>query len=124
MKTKEKGDIAESAAIYYYTSRKEQVLLPFGDKQKYDIVIVRNNQFLKVQCKYTSYKTPYGIYSVPIGVCGGNQKSYNFSKYTVNDFDLLFILTDSKVMYEIPNNICLLNNKQINLGVKFDQYKV
>ena len=50
--TKIKGDIAEAKALFEFSKRKIPVLIPWGDKDRYDMVIEYNQRFLKVQVKY------------------------------------------------------------------------
>lgn len=123
MNSKEKGDIAVGKAISYYLSQIKEVLLPIGDKQKYDLVVDNGVELKRVQCKYTSYKTPHGIYSASIRQTGGNQSYHIAKKYNKEDFDTLFIVTEINDMYEIPFNEIKQTNC-CNLGKKFEKYKV
>lgn len=123
MKSKEKGDIALGKAIAYYTEKGIEVLLPIGDKKKYDFVI-DNNGFKKVQCKYTSHKSPYGIYRVPLRVMGGNQSYQYAASYKEGDFDLLFVVTADKRVFEIPYEAIKNNKNAVALGKNYKQFQL
>lgn len=51
MNTKKKGDISELAVVAQLAKRGYSVLLPFGDSNRYDIVIERDGNFERVQVK-------------------------------------------------------------------------
>ena len=124
MKSKEKGDIAVAKAISYYMQTGYEVLLPIGDKRPYDLVFEDTQGILiKVQCKYTSHKSEYGIYQVPLRVMGGN-RSYNTAKsYDKKDFDILFVYTSDRSMYAIPFKDITAKNS-ISLGELYLKYKI
>lgn len=124
MKSKEKGDIAVAKAISYFIERREEVLLPFGDKQSYDLVVERGKSFFRVQCKFTSHKSEYGIYKAPLRVMGGNRSRNSAKTYSKSDFDILFVYTDNGDMYEIPCEIWSKNRNSISLGEYMDCYKI
>jgi hypothetical protein len=123
MNTKEKGDLAVAKATVYFIERGNEVLLPFGDKQPYDMVIERKNKLLKVQCKYTNHKSEYGVYIVPVRVMGGNRSRNTAKTYEKGDFDILFVYTESGDIYEIPSKIWTKYRNAISLGKYFDGYK-
>ncbi len=124
MKSKEKGDIALGQAIAYYSKKGYEILLPIGDKKKYDFVIDIDGKLFKVQVKYTSFKEDSGNFAVPLKVMGGNRSSGNNSKkYKKGDFDILFAFTSEGSAYEISYDI--INGKgSIVLGKKYQDKKV
>jgi len=124
MNSKNKGDLAVSKAITYFVGKQEEVLLPFGNRRPYDLVIERENRLLKVQCKYTTCKSPYGIYTVPLRVMGGNQSYHTAKLYKKDDFDLLFVYTGSGDMYEIPTEVWSRNRSYLSLGKKLQKWKI
>lgn len=123
MKSKEKGDVCVGQAIAYYLSKQCEVLLPVGDKQKYDIVVDEAGALKKVQCKYTSH-IPDGYYIAPLRVMGGNQTYYSSRRYRQEDFDILFVMTAEGAIYEIPHGFVAGNKCSISLGPKYEQFKV
>lgn len=52
MNTKIKGNKAEAVVIAEFVKRGIPVMLPFGDNEKYDIVVELNGAFKSVQVKY------------------------------------------------------------------------
>lgn len=51
MNTKAKGDLTEAVVLAELLKAGKCVLLPFGDNQRYDLVIDDNGKFIRVQCK-------------------------------------------------------------------------
>ena len=124
MNSKHKGDLALSKAIAYFMENGFEVLLPIGDKRPYDLVVEKHGILQKVQCKYTSHKRNYGVYSVPLRVMGGNRSSgCNAKKYNKEDFDILFAYTSEGTMYNIPFKDITSTNSY-SLGNNAEKYKV
>jgi hypothetical protein len=122
MNSKEKGDMAVGCAIGYYTRNNIQVLIPIGDKKPYDLVIEKEGELKKVQCKYTGNKSKYGSYEAPLRVCGGNQSRHTTKSYKEGDFDFLFVLTAEGQMYEIPSKITNERKATVSVGPQYIQY--
>ena len=121
MKSKEKGDLALGQAIAYYTKQGCEILLPIGDKKKYDFVIDRNGNLFKVQVKYSGFKDSGG-FAVPLKVMGGNRSSgNNCKKYKKGDFDIFFVYTSDGTTYEIPYDV-LEGKSSIIVGKKYQKY--
>jgi hypothetical protein len=53
MKTKEKGDIAEMAVATDLLKRGFKVAKPLGESWEYDLILYRNNNFERIEVKYT-----------------------------------------------------------------------
>jgi len=123
MNSKEKGDIAIAHGIAYYMGLQHEVLLPIGDKKPYDF-IVDDGELKKVQCKYTSHKTKYGIYKAPLRVMGGNQSYHTAKSYKKGDFDIFFVHTESNDTYAIPYKAIEGNVNSVALGKKMQKYKI
>ncbi len=49
--TKEIGDTAVAGVLAKLLKKGYAILLPFGDSQRYDLVLDKNGQFFRVQCK-------------------------------------------------------------------------
>jgi hypothetical protein len=124
MKTKEKGDIALSKAISYFVEIGYEVLLPLGDRRPYDLVVEYPDGILKkVQCKFTSCKSSYGKYVIPLRVMGGNRSRNDAVKYQKKDFDILFVYTETKDIYVIP--FCeIKSTSSININKSLDKWKI
>lgn len=125
MNSKEKGDVVTAMAIAHYTSVGYQVLIPLGDKQKYDLVIDTGDGFKKVQCKYTSVSRKAGVYEAPLRVMGGNQSFSSAKNYQEGDFDLLFVMTADGSKYEVPSSETNKLKSTITLGGnKYQEYRL
>ena len=124
MNSKEKGDSVVAEAIAYYTRNSQQVLIPLGDKQKYDLVVDDGKQLLKIQCKYTSFKKPSGAYQASLCVKGGNRSCNTSTPYKEGDFDVLFVMTADRHFFVIPADETNKLTVSITLGDKYDKYKL
>lgn len=51
MNTKAIGDVSTSMVTAFLLRKGETVLTPFGDKDRYDLVIDRKGSFFRIQCK-------------------------------------------------------------------------
>lgn len=49
--TKEIGDTAVAGVLARLLKKGYAILLPFGDSQRYDLVLDKNGKFFRVQCK-------------------------------------------------------------------------
>lgn len=49
--TKQKGDISEAKCLFEFQKRGIPVLIPWGDKDRYDLVIEFNGSFYRIQVK-------------------------------------------------------------------------
>jgi len=51
MNTKEIGDITQAVVVAELLKLGKTVLTPFGDKNRYDLVVDNNGVFVRIQCK-------------------------------------------------------------------------
>ena len=56
LQKKTKGDIAELAVAKKLIEKGWRVLFPYGENHRYDLVIEKDNKFIKIQVKYTTPK--------------------------------------------------------------------
>jgi hypothetical protein len=116
MLPKVKGEITEAILLAKFIERGEVVLLPWGDNQRFDMVLYRNNSYLRIQCKtgriknnairfnvkstnwntlgQYSYKGQIDYFAV---YCPENKKCYLIS---VDDVGI----TEANLRLEIPKN--------------------
>ncbi len=81
------------------------VLIPLGDRLPYDLVIVVNNKFVKIQVK-SAWKSEEGVYFVDVRRTKTNRRIMKREKYTTDDFDFAVIyIQDLNVFYVIPAEI-------------------
>jgi len=68
------GEKTEAIIIAELIKKDYVVLLPFGDNQRYDLVIHHNNEFIRVQCKTGRLRNGAIVFNtISIGV---NTKGY------------------------------------------------
>lgn len=105
--TKETGDIAEACVIAACMKQKWTVLIPFGDNQRYDIVIDRGNGFERCQIKNGRYENG-GLVANNYSVYADTHKTVG-KRYTEDDFDLFIVYspyTDKCYLVEWDNLQC------------------
>lgn len=101
------------------------MLVPLTDSQDYDLAIDAGEGLKRVQVKTTTYKSPYGVYTVCLKVQGGNSKrNYIHKLGTQVDYDLLFVLTESGDKYLIPKERIKDLKSQLSLGENYAEYKI
>lgn len=125
-----KGNFAPASAIKYFTLCRYVVSIPLADTAKYDLVVERDGDIKRVQCKYTGSKTKYSAYQVPLFVCGGNKTAGSKRwLYKRTDFDLLYVLCENGREYVIPcseipeGQVALVLGKP-GLWAKWEEYVV
>lgn len=57
--SKTKGDVTEAMVIYELASRGYAISIPFGDNQKYDLIVDDDGALHRIQCK-TAWTTSFG----------------------------------------------------------------
>lgn len=92
MNSKQKGSLAVAQCVAKMYERGYEVLLPFGDRKPYDLVLDTGDRLLKVQCKYAG-RSARGWHEASLRVMGGNQSYHTAKKYADTDFDLLYVYT-------------------------------
>lgn len=110
MHKKTKGSIAEMMVASKLMTKGWNILFPFGENSRYDLVAEKNGKFVKVQVKYV---TPVkGVLSI------GCKSSNNWSvdKYTPEQVDFIatYDSTSSKV-YFVPSSS--FNSSAIKLRI-------
>jgi Holliday junction resolvase-like predicted endonuclease len=69
--TKQKGDIAEAYITFLLKKHGFNVLLPWGEDTRYDMVTEKNGVFKRIQVKYVSSRN--GSLEVPMRSCNNHQ---------------------------------------------------
>ena len=99
------GNVGLGAAIAYYTSIGVPVCIPLNDTQSYDLIVDKDNKLYRVSIKTTRgmsrSKTHYVVQLKNSGGSSGVSKIRSFDNTSC---DILFVLTQSGTMYEIPSN--------------------
>lgn len=91
-----KGAIGEADAIVYYTQLGYTVSIPFATTE-YDLVIERDGQFQRVQCKYTSKVRGYS-YVVDFSI----RRNNGTRRLRNTGFDILYCLCPDGSRYIVP----------------------
>lgn len=106
MDTKMKGDIAEIEVQLKALKLGWEVLTPLGDRLPYDLVIVINNKFIKIQVKSAWLSKENNVYFVDVRRTKTNRREMKREKYSNEDFDFAIIfISDLNVFYVMPVNI-------------------
>lgn len=115
---KEKGRVGLSVAIAYYGMLGYTVSLPLNDTQGYDLIVDNQGILHKVQVKATGSlgkSTTENSYVVDARSTGGTKGGVH-SLFRDEDFDLLFVFTEDRGVWEIPKTV--INNYKSALVVR------
>ena len=105
MNSKQKGNITELESMLAFLKLGYNVLIPYGDCERYDFVVDINNKFIRVQSK-TSHTDNNGE-SFKFS-CRSNHRQNGkiiHHKYTNNEIDY-FVTTFNNKCYLIPVEEC------------------
>lgn len=104
--TKQKGDIAEAFITFLLKEKGFNVLVPWGEDGRYDLVTEKNGVFKRIQVKYITPRN--GVLEVAIR----SSNNYNIIHYSPKDVDIIAAYSpkDNKV-YFIPLNS--ITNKRV-----------
>lgn len=97
--TKQKGDIAEAFVTYLLKRHGFSVLIPWGEDNRYDLVVEKNGIFKRVQVKYVTPKN--GALEVALR----SSNNYNVIPYSRKDVDIIAAYSpEQNKAYFIPLN--------------------
>ena len=95
--TKQKGDIAEAFVAFLLKQNGFNVLIPWGEDNRYDIVSEKNGVFKRIQVKYITPRN--GV----LDLVFRSSNNYNIIHYSRNDIDIIAVYDpDSNKVYFIP----------------------
>jgi hypothetical protein len=119
------GLIGLGDAIAWFTRNGYDVLLPLNDSQKFDLAVQAGDSDLiqRVQVKTSTYRTPYGNFSVDLRTNGGNQSRHTTEFFDASHYDLLYAYTDADERYLIPASV-IRSRCSVTLGAKWARYRV
>ena len=104
MNPKAKGEISQGQILAALLKRGDVVLIPFGDNQRYDLVIDRDGRFIRVQCK-TAWITNRGQLS--FAVCSSYKHRGKGTKDYKGEADFFAVYSpDLNKCYWIPVEDC------------------
>lgn len=124
MNSKTVGDISVAKILSYLVSKHYTVLIPFGDNNRYDLVIEDGGKFIRIQCKTAWLKDNVIMFNA----CSNNSFTSKKRRYD-GEIDYFYIYSpDTDKIYcmkidDIKTNIPSLRllppkNNQIK-GIKF-----
>jgi len=111
------GNLGVHRAVYEYGKLGYNVLWPLCDSAKYDLVIEKDGQFLRVQVKTSRTNITYRNkrkngevtktlcrtrWVVMLATSGGNTKTNTRRLREETDYDVLFVLVDNGKCWSIP----------------------
>jgi len=103
MNTKQKGDIAEQAAILCALKLGWGALRPVGDRLAYDLVFDVGGVLVKVQVKHSWFHPKSGNYVVDNRRTKTNRREMLREPYQVSDFDYALVyLSEINLFYVFP----------------------
>ena len=108
MNTKEIGNLTELQCITRLYQLGCSVSIPYGNSEKYDLIIDWNNKLYKIQVKHANIKTENNQDTHLELNCrwqGHNSKGYTQNKYTANDTDFFATFYNGNC-YLIPQSEC------------------
>jgi len=116
MHTKQRGDIAEQAAILEALKRGWSVLRPIGDCLPYDLVFDVAGRFVKAQVKCAWFDTPSQNYVVDNRRTKTNRRAMIREEYTASDFDFALVYLQQKsIFYVYPIGVFISFGSEIHM---------
>jgi len=119
MDTKAKGDIAEQATLLEFLKRGYDALQPIGDRLPYDLVVTKNNTFVRIQVKSAWYDKSSMNYQIDVRRTKTNRRVMKQERYGDNDFDFASIyIPDYNRFYIMP--IAFFNSYKSSIALIVD----
>ena len=133
MNSKRKGNITELAIALAFQKLDVAVSIPYGDCERYDMIVDINNQLYKVQCKTASYrrgdtsKISFSCRSVTTK--NGQNVHHKYDKSEVDFFAAYFLENDKCYLIPVQETCCCektlrlvppLNNNYSNVNMAED----
>jgi hypothetical protein len=104
--TKQKGDVAEQAAILQALKRGWGVLKPVGDRLPYDMAFDISGVLVKAQVKAAWFYAPDNVYITDTRRTQTNRRAMKRNKYGEADFDFALVyVEDYDVFYIFPAKV-------------------
>lgn len=116
MNTKQKGDIAEQAAILQALKRGLGVLKPVGDRLPYDLVFDVSGVLVKVQVKSAWLNLSSGNYVIDNRRTKTNRRVMRREPYQLSNFDFaLAYVQDLDLFYIFPVEVFIGYGSEIHI---------
>ncbi|MFH1766817.1 MAG: group I intron-associated PD-(D/E)XK endonuclease [Patescibacteria group bacterium] len=116
MITKQKGDIAEQAAVLRALKLGWGVLTPIGDRLPYDLVFDVKGRLVKIQVKCAWFNESKQNYVIDNRRTKTNRRIMRRESYKVEDFDFaLAYIPDVDIFYVFPSDVFISYGSEIHL---------
>lgn len=83
--TKTKGDLGQAMVMADALKRGYKVAMPLGEDWRYDLIVLKNNELLRIQCKYT--ESANGVIKVRCETHDGR----SYYRYKQRDLDYIAV---------------------------------
>ena len=115
--SKRKGNIGEAAVIAELCKLGNPVSIPFGDNERYDLIVEsKTGELLKAQTKYSSEISENGSLIFTVASSTNHTTNKHYTTYS-NDVDIFFFYhTLTEKVYAIPINF-IKNKRAISLRI-------
>lgn len=97
----QKGEETEAIVLSKLVQNGINVLTPFGDNTRYDFVVERNNQFVRLQCK-TGWTNGSGCVVFNTRSTNVNSTGYKESNYIGDADQFIIFCQDVDGLYSVP----------------------
>lgn len=99
MSHKSTGEKTQAIILAHLVKNDKKVLLPFGDNQRYDMVIDEDGEFIRAQCK-TAWKRSDDV--IAFNACSVDWYKRVRRSY-LNEIDIFLVYSpDTNKVYQIP----------------------
>lgn len=121
---RKQGDIGEMAAALHYTKQGYDVFYPLTASSRADLVVIKEENVVRVQCKTSNSAAPSGAYRVGLVTAGGNQ-SWNkeHKRLSSKEIDEVFIWCSNGSEWIFPISV-LEGRRSVTVGWTNIQYHV
>ena len=111
LNSKQKGISTELQCLAAFGKLGIQVLIPYGDYARYDLVIDINNHFYRIQCKTSSQESP-GVNKFACRSTAANHSRAAQRSYTEEEIDFFATIIEGQC-YLVPIRECGSNSKTL-----------
>lgn len=123
LSTQEKGLASEAKAISYLVDRGFTVLEPFGDNERYDIVIEDDGEFERIQVKTGKLKDSYIDFKLSSN--RSHASGVTHKPYTSDEVDSFIVVChELEELYYVPIDDVGSSSMRLRLKAKQEQPQI
>jgi hypothetical protein len=114
--TKQKGDIAEGHVLAAFLKAGKTVLMPFGDRNRYDLVVDEGGRFIRVQVKHGRIREG----AVEFNTCSvSTDKGKVVQRAYHGEIDIFAVYcSENDKVYVVPVEACGSSNTRLRVDDK------